>query len=145
MSGRAHARELLKGWIAILAAARDGVVLISVLCAYWAAMKIADRWLKFRAAIADRRARVRVVPKRNGLVSLYADLELKIKTGGDYGGQRAVFITELARMEDELTVLREADAAMRREEAGRTANRRRDAVAATKEKLKVDAQHGCKR
>jgi hypothetical protein len=136
---------MLREWIDLLVAAREGLVLISVLCAYCVFVKIADRWLKFRAAIADRMARVRVVPKRNGLVSLYSDLELKIKTGGDYGGQRAVFITELARMEDELTVLREADAAMRREEAGRTANRRRDAVAATKEKLKVDAQHGCTR
>jgi hypothetical protein len=108
-------------------------------------MKLSDQWLKFRAAIADRKARWRVVPKRNGLVSLYADLELKIKTGGDYGGQRAVFITELARMEDELLELREADAAMRREEASRTANRRHEAVAETKRKLKVDEQHGCKR
>ena len=115
-------------------------------------MKIADQWLKFRAAFADRKARWRVVPKRNGLVSLYADLELLIKTGGNYGGQRARFITGLARMEDELQesqeklrVFQETDAAMRREEAGRTANRRREAVAATKEKLKVDTQHGCKR
>ncbi len=108
-------------------------------------MKIEDRWLKFRAAIADRRARCRVLPKRNGLVSLYADLELKIKTGGDYGGQRAVFITELARLEDELLVLREADAAMRREEASRTANRRREAVAETKRKLKVDPQYACEK
>jgi hypothetical protein len=108
-------------------------------------MKISDQWLKFRAAIADRRARWRVVPDRNGIVKLYTDLELKIRTGGDYGGQRAVFITELARLEDELHTLREADAAMRREEAGRTANRRHEAVAATKEKLKVGEQHGCKR
>jgi hypothetical protein len=108
-------------------------------------MKLSDQWLKFRAAIADRKAKMRVVPKRNGLVSLYTDLELKIKTGGSYGGQRAIFILELARMEDEYERLQEADAAMRREEAGRTANRRREAVAATKEKLKVDEQHGCKR
>lgn len=98
-------------------------------------MKLSDQWLKFRAVVSDRRARLRVCPKRNGVVQLYTDLELKIKTGGDYGGQRAVFITELARMEDELTVLREADAATRREEASRTANRRHDAVAATKKKL----------
>ncbi len=115
-------------------------------------LRLADPWLKFRAALSDRRARCRVVPKRNGLVSLYTDLELLIKTGGDYGGQRAVFITELARMEDELAglrgealLLRESDAAMRREEAGRTAIRRREAVAETKKKLGVDKQHGCKR
>ncbi len=100
-------------------------------------MKLADQWLKFRAVLSDRRARLRVVSKRNGMVSLYADLELKIKTGGDYGGQRAVFITELARMEDDLTELRELYAAMRREEASRTANRRREAVAATKRKLET--------
>jgi hypothetical protein len=139
------ARPTIRGWIAILAAAREGVVLFSVLCAYWVAMRIADGWLKFRAAIADRRARWRVVPDRNGVVKAYTDLELKIRTGGDYGGQRAVFITELAAMEDELLKLREADAAMRREEAGRTANRRHEAVAATKEKLKVETQHGCNR
>ena len=108
-------------------------------------VQLANQWLKFRAALSDRRGRCRVVPKRNGLVSLYADLELKIKTGGDYGGQRAVFITELARMEDELAGLRESDAAMRREEASRTVIRRREAVAETKRKLKVDEQHGCKR
>lgn len=87
---------------------------------------------------------MRVVPKRNGIVQLYTDLELIIRTGGSYGGQRAVFITELARMEDELTVLREADAAMRQEEASRTANRRREAVAETKRKLKVGTQDECK-
>ncbi len=107
-------------------------------------MNLAYLWLKFRAALSDRRARCRVVPKRNGLVSLYTDLELKIKTGGDYGGQRAVFITELARMEDELTVLRESNAAMRREEASRTVIRRHEAVAETKRKLKVAEQNGCK-
>ena len=74
----------------------------------------------------------------------YLDLELLIKTGGDYGGQRAVFITELARMEDELLELRKRDAAVRREEASRTAIRRREAVAETKKKLGVDTQHGCK-
>ena len=119
----------------------DQWLLFCLLCAWWVAMKIADQWLKFRAAIADRRGRVRVVPKRNGIVQLYTDLELIIRTGGSYGGQRAVFITELARMEDELLVLKEADAAMRQEEASRTANRRHDAVAATKRKM--DEQERC--
>ena len=123
----------------------EALWLILLLCAYWGAMKISDQWLKFRAAIADRRGRWRVVPDRNGIVKLYTDLELRIRTGGDYGGQRAVFITELARLEDELLVLRERDAAMRREEASRTKNRRREAVAETKRKLKVDTQDGCKR
>lgn len=99
-------------------------------------MKFAEQWLKFRAALSDRWARLRVCPKRNGLVQLYTDLELKIKTSGDYGGQRAVFITELAQMEDDLAELRELYAAMRREEASRTVNRRHEAVAATKKKLK---------
>jgi hypothetical protein len=139
------ARPTFRGWMAILASAREGVVLFSVLCAYWVAMRIADQWLKFRAAIADRRARWRVVPKRNGLVSLYSDLELRIKTGSDYGAQRAVFITELARVEDDYERLLKADAAMRREEASRNRIRRRDAIAETKKKLKVDTQDGCKR
>ena len=133
-------------------AAREGLALMAMLCAYWVTMRLADRWLKFRAALSDRGARFRVVPKRNGLVSLYTDLELLIKTGGNYGGQRAVFIVELARMEDELfsarlelAERRDADAAMRREEASRTGIRRREAVAETKKKLGVDTQHGCKR
>ena len=142
-----NARETIRGWIAILAAVQEGLVLICVLCAAWVATKLANPWLKFRAAIADRRARLRVCPKVDpfSMTRKYLDLELKIKTRGDYGGQRAVFITELARMEDELLELKEADAAMRREEASRTANRRREAVAETKRKLKVGEQHECKR
>ena len=123
---------------------RDQWLPFGLLCAYWVVMKIPDIWLKFRAAIAVRRGRWRVVPDRNGIVKLYTDLELIIRTGGSYGGQRAVFITELARLEDELLVLREADATRRREEARRTSNRRHEAVAATKEKLKVGEQDGCK-
>lgn len=119
------------------------VSLFGGLCAYWVVMKIPDLWLKFRAAIADRRGRWRVVPNRNGIVQRYTDLELIIRTGGSFGGQRAVFITDLARLEDELLELREADAIRRREEAGRSANRRREAVAATKEKLKVGEQDEC--
>ena len=114
---------------------------------------LADQWLKFRAALSDRRARLRVCPEVDpfGMTQKYLDLELLIKTGGDYGGQRAVFITDLARVEDELYLLRadaadrqEADAAVRREEASRTAIRRREAVAETKRKLRAE-QHGCKR
>ncbi len=119
----------------------EAAMLFGLLCVYWVAMSISDQWLKFRAALAERRARMRVVPKRDGIVQAYTDLELIIRTGGSYGGQRAVFITELARMEDELLDLRlevavssasdrlaaierrDADEAMRREEASRTANR----------------------
>ena len=104
-------------------------------------MQIAESWLKFRSRLSDILATMRVVPKRNGIVQLYTDLELKIKTGGSYGNQRAVFITELAAMENEFLRLKEIDASMRREEASRTANRRRDAVAATKRKL--DTQDEC--
>ncbi len=139
-----HARMAVQRWARGVGHTVDYLCVLCPLCAYWIAVKIADTWLKFRAALSDRKARWRV-PKRNGLVSLYADLERKIETGGTYGGQRAVFIVELERVEDELLVLQKADAAMRREEVSRTANRRREAVAATKEKLKVDEQHGCKR
>ena len=108
-------------------------------------MKIPFLWLKFRAALSDRRARWRVVPRtrRSGIVRQYTDLEMIIRTGGSFGGKRAVFITDLAWMEDELLVLREADAVRRREEASRTVNRRREAVAETKRKLKVYEQNEC--
>lgn len=119
----------------------DYLCVLCPLCAYWVAVKIAEGWLKFRAALSDRRSRWRVVPKRNGIVQQYTDLELIIRTGGSFGGQRAVFITDLARMENELLVLREADATRRREEVRRTSNRRHEAVAATKRKL--DEQDGC--
>ncbi len=114
------------------------------LCAYWVLVQIAEGWLKFRAALSDRRARLRVCPKvePRSMTQLYLDLELKIKQSGAYGGQRAVFITKLARVEDELVRLQDAereklqtDAAKRREEESRLVIRRREAIAETKRKL----------
>ena len=91
-------------------------------------------YLKFRAHLYDWYHRPKPVPKRNGIVQKYTDLEKRIAMRKHYGGQRAMFLGDLGRMEDELTKLKGEKAIRMEEEMARNSIRRRDAVEATRKK-----------
>ena len=99
--------------------------------------RFAEKWLKFRARLAEYMKKPRAVPDRNGIVQMFTNLEMKMQSGRLHGGARAMFITALAKMEDKLTTAQETIATMRREEEMRRQPHRREAVEATRRKLSM--------
>lgn len=118
----------------------EDLALLLLLGGAWVVLRTGEKYGNLRLRLREYWRREQP-HDRNGMVGEFVEIEKRIREGKGYAGMRAAFITELARMEDDLKAFEreseEADEWLREEEAEHEelhGNRRREAVEHTRAK-----------